>query len=178
MKPLHTLTLTLAGLSFVCAGCAEGTSTTSPETAPPPATVGDHAHDHDHPSEGPHHGELIELGGEEYHAELVHDEDSGSLTIYVLDGTATQTVPVESQEIVINATIDGQPQQFKLAAAPDEGDPEGTSSRFVSTSAELAAHLDEEGSSPQLVLTIKGKSYRGKITHSHDHDHDHGHAHE
>ncbi|MCE2751496.1 MAG: hypothetical protein LW720_06355 [Pirellula sp.] len=44
---------------------------------PPPATVEIHAH----PSEGPHHGSLVELGKEEFHAELVHD--SKSVTIYI-----------------------------------------------------------------------------------------------
>ncbi len=50
--------------------------------APPPATVDVHSH----PTEGPHHGTLIELGKEEYHAELVHDDKM--VTIYILDSAA------------------------------------------------------------------------------------------
>jgi hypothetical protein len=178
MKAALITAIVLTGLSFICSGCAESISPDAPENSPPPTSGshGDHGHGHDHPSEGPHHGELIELGGEEYHAELLHDAKAGTVTIYVLDGAAAQTVPIESQEITINATIEGRPQQFKLPARPQEGDPDGMSSRFVAESAELAAHLDEDGTAPQLVLTIKGKSYRGKITHSHDHEY--GHAHE
>jgi hypothetical protein len=172
MKLSPILHAYLTGIALVCSGCADTPSTSGRQTLPPSASSDAHNdddHGHDHPGEGPHHGQLIELGGEEYHAEMLHDDQAGTITIYVLDRAAKQTVPIKAREITINMTIDGQPRQFKLAAAPDEGDPEGTSSRFVLESAELAAHLDEDGSAPQLVLTIKGKSYRGKITHSHDH---------
>ncbi|WP_339744139.1 hypothetical protein [uncultured Rubinisphaera sp.] len=132
--------------------------------------------DHAHPSEGPHHGSLIELGNEEYHAELVHDDEAGTVTIYVLNAAATEAVPIEATEVTINAKHDGTPEQFKLAATPDANDPEGKSSKFVSSDAELAAHLDEEGAEPTLVLMINGKSFRGTVAHDHD-DHDHDHAH-
>lgn len=154
-------------------GCAGETSTTGPETAGPPNTVD--AHDdhagHHHPSEGPHHGGLIELGNEEYHAELVHDDDAGTVTIYVLNGAATEQVPIDATEVTINAKHDGKPEQFALTASPDSGDPQGKSSRFVSNDKELAHHLDEEESQPRLVLMINGKSYRGTIAHDHDHEH-------
>jgi len=159
-------------------GCGGEASTSGPETGSPPATLDDHA-GHDHPSEGPHHGALIELGNEEYHAELVHDEDAGTVTIYILDGAAKTQLPIDATEVTINAKHDGKPEQFKLPASPDARDPQGKSSRFVSNDAELAHHLDEEGAEPRLVLSINGKSYRGTITHDHDHEgHDHkGHDH-
>jgi len=127
---------------------------------------------HAHPTEGPHHGDLVELGNEEYHAEILHDADAGTITIYVLDGAATEQVPIDATEVMINATHDGKPEQFKLAASPDTNDPQGKSSRFVSNDEELAHHLDEEDAEPRLVLTINGKSYRGVITHDHEgHEH-------
>ncbi|EMI22228.1 putative secreted protein [Rhodopirellula maiorica SM1] len=165
----------LASATFGLVGCKdEGTNAgTGVESSPPPATVDDHA-GHAHPTEGPHHGGLIELGNEEYHAELIHDDDTGSVTIYVLNAAATEQVPIESTEVTINVKHDGKPEQFKLAASPDANDPQGKSSRFVSTDAELGEHLDEEGADPKLVLTINGKSYRGTIAHDHDHEgHDH-----
>ena len=51
--------------------------------AAPPAAH-EHDHGHAHPSEGPHHGALIELGKEDYHAEIVHDEKTDTVTIYIL----------------------------------------------------------------------------------------------
>ncbi|MDX1925289.1 MAG: hypothetical protein SFV81_02150 [Pirellulaceae bacterium] len=135
---------------------------------PPPATVDIHSH----PSEGPHHGTLIELGKEEFHAELVHDDKS--VSIYILDDAAKTAVPIEANELVINLLHDGKPEQFKLIAKPDTGDPPGRSSRFVSEDPELAGHINDESSKPKLNISINGKSYRGIIEHDHTgHDHKH-----
>ncbi|TWT34853.1 hypothetical protein [Blastopirellula retiformator] len=161
------LTLSLASL-----GCTSGSA---------PASEGDshaeHDHDeHEHPGEGPHGGSLIELGNEECHAELVHDEKAKSVTIYILDSAAKAATPIETPELTINLKHDGMGEQFKLAAAPESSDPEGKSSRFVSTEAELAEDLDHEGADAQLVVTIAGKQYRGAVEHDHDHEgHDHDH---
>ena len=131
------------------------------------------AGEHSHPTEGPHHGSLIELGDEEYHGELVHDDKAGTVTIYLLDSSAREAVAVELSEVHINASHDGQSEQFALAARPMPEDPEGKSSRFVSEDSELAEHLDEEGADARLVLKISGKSYNAAISHDHDHGHDH-----
>ena len=177
MKSLiNHLTLALAVMIvMIVAGCSNDSST-GPETGSPPNTMDshdDHA-GHARPTEGPHHGDLIELGNEEYHAEILHDEDAGTVTIYVLDGAATKQIPIDATEVTINAKHDGKPEQFTLAASPDANDPQGKSSRFVSNDEELAHHLDEEGAEPRLVLSINGKSYRGTISHDHDHEgHDH-----
>ncbi len=69
---------------------------------PPPATVDAH----DHSSEGPHHGTLVELGKEEYHAEVVHAGDV--VTVYILDARAEKAVPIEATEVTINVLHDGK----------------------------------------------------------------------
>ena len=159
--------------AIVFSGCEPAATTDSDETITtgPPSTVDDH--DHAHPSEGPHHGSLIELGAEEYHAEFVHDEEAGTVTVYILDGAAESAVPIEAKEITINLKHDGEGEQFQLAGTADEGDPEGKVSKFVSIDTQLGKHLDEEGAEATLVLTINGKSYRGEIAHDHDHEHAH-----
>ena len=165
----------LAVLALGIAGCTSDSGTDQTETMPPPTAGGPDHGAHAHPSEGPHHGDLVELGNEEYHAEVVHDAAVGTVTIYVLDGAAIEQVPIEATEITINAVHDRMPEQFLLTASPDVGDPDGMSSRFVSTDNKLAGHLDKEGANPRLVLKINGKSYRGLIAHDHDHgDHAHG----
>lgn len=135
---------------------------------------------HAHPSEGPHGGALVELGAEEYHAELVHDDQA--VTFYILDGKAESLVAIDASEVAVNLQHDGQGKQFKLAAKPQSQDAEGKSSRFVSADAGLAQELDHEHGDAQLVATIAGKQYRGKIEHHHGHGaHDHegeGHDHE
>lgn len=132
----------------------------------PPATVDSH----DHPSEGPHHGGLIELGNEEYHAELVHDDATGTVTVYLLDSSAKTAVATDATELLVNLSHGGNAEQFKLVANPEAGDPVGKSSRFISNDAELAEDLDHEEAEAQLVVTIGGKQFRGKIAHDHDHD--------
>jgi hypothetical protein len=142
-------------------------------SSPPPTIVDNHVH----PTEGPHHGSLIELGNEEFHAELVHDETS--VTIYILDSAAKIAVPVDAQEVAINLVHDGKPEQFKLAAQPDSGDPAGKSSRFVAENKELVEELEHDHGNSKLTVLINGKSYRGDIQHNHHHSgHDHaGHDH-
>ena len=152
-------------------GCSQGEQGSQPVSAPPPATVDVH----DHPTEGPHHGGLIELGNEEYHAELVHDEAAGTVTIYLLDSSAKNAVPIEAETLLVNLTHDGQAEQFSLAAHPQISDPSGKASRFNSTDSELAEELDHEGVEAQLVVSILGKQYRGEIHHEHGHE---GHEHE
>jgi hypothetical protein len=156
-------------------GCNSGTEESTADGLPetPPATV-DTGDGHDHPSEGPHGGELIELGNEEYHAELIHPEGHDEnaeevVTIYILDGSAKETVPIEAAEVTINISHDGTPEQFKLAASPDEGDTDGLSSRFVSSEQDLVEHLHEEEIEFRLVVDIKGKSYNGQFHHHHHH---------
>jgi len=176
---LNTLTpLSLLAAAILCLpGCQDAATTADSEPVSdlPPSTMDDHDA-HAHPSEGPHHGDLVELGNEEYHGEVVHNEDTGDLSIYILDGAATSQVSIDATELVINVKHDGKPKQFTLTAKPDDGDEPGKSSRFVSADKELAEHLDAENSSPQMVVKINGKSYRGEIHHDHDHEgHDHAH---
>ena len=172
--------LAVSSLVLVLNGCGDKTnaskgpttgSTITMDNAPPP-TVDVHAH----PSEGPHHGTLVELGNEEFHAEIVHDKSS--VTCYILDASAKRAVPIDAKEIAINVLHGGKPEQFKLAAAPDASDSDGKSSRFILADEELASHINEETAAPKLSVTINGVPYRGEIKHDHDHaGHDHGHAH-
>lgn len=134
-------------------------------------------HAHSHAEHGPNGGELIEIGEEEYHAELVHD--ATSVTIYLLDASAKSAVPIEATELTINLLHEGKPEQFKLAAQAQSSDPSGKFSKFASTDAELASHVDDPAAAAKLSLTIAGKPYRADLAHSHDHaGHDHdGHDH-
>lgn len=135
--------------------------------APPPPTVDVHAH----PSEGPHHGTLVELGNEEFHAEIVHTSDT--VTVYILDHSATKSVPIDAQDVTINVVHDNQPEQFKLAAAPEATDEPGKSSRFELRDAELVEHMDAPAATPKLIVSINGTPYRGEVHHDHE-----GHGHE
>lgn len=154
---------------MLAVGCSQ-----KPGGPPPAAQNGAGRDEHAHPVEGLHGGELIELGKEEYHAELVHDEKAGTITVYILDAPAKAAVPIDAAEVTINLKHQGQAKQHKLVALPDANDPQGKSSRFVSTDPELGEDLEHEGAEPQLVVAINGKQYRGKIEHAHENgDHKH-----
>jgi hypothetical protein len=164
--------------ALVLSGCGSGNQQAGGTISTPPPSTGDehgHDHDHGHASEGPHHGDLVELGNEEYHAEIVHG-DGGSITIYILDGSAKNAVPIESTEVVLNVSRDGKPEQYRLPASPEASDGQGKSSKFTLVNADLAAHLDEEKTLAKLVVNVSGKQFTGNVEHHHDHDHK-GHDH-
>ena len=144
--------------------CGCGSSDPTVTKATPHVEHGEHVH----PSEGPHGGSIIELGNEAYHAELVHDDTAKTVTIYLLDSAAKVSSPIDAVEVIINLNHDEQSEQFKVAASADANDPAGKSSRFLSTSADLAEDLDHEDAEAHLVVTIDGKQYRGEIHHDHE----------
>lgn len=170
---MHTTTTAalFLGCPILCvalstvAGCSDVDGPAPPTVStPPPATLDPH----DHPTEGPHGGGLIELGNEEYHAELVHDEATGRVTIYLLDSAAKSAAMTEAAELKVNLSHEGQAEQFVLFSNPQAGDALGTASRFDSTDPELAEELDHEGVKAQLVVMVGGKQFRGEIHHEHD----------
>jgi hypothetical protein len=148
-----------------------GCNGAGPAAGPPgeSAEHADHDHAHAHPDEGPHHGHLIELGEEEYHAELTHDEASKTVTVYLLGKDAKQPVAIGDPEIALNLAVDGQPLQATLTAQPQEGDAEGQASRFSLTDEKVLEALESPKATGRLTVTIEGKTYSGTIEH-----HDHG----
>lgn len=129
-------------------------------------------HAHAHPTEGPHHGTLIELGKEDYHAELVHDDAANTVTIYILDGAAKDAVPIDAKQLTLNLLVGGKPQQFQLAASPQPADPEGRCSAFGCTSEPMCKALDAKGTTGRVNVEVSGKRFVGKLGgHTHHHPH-------
>lgn len=160
--------LTIA-LAFCFSGCKPEPSVSHNEHS-------EHSEEaHAHPTEGPRGGSLIELGEEQYHAELVHDDEAKTVSIYLLDAAGKGAVAIADPTIRLNVTHEGEAMQFELPASRQETDPEGKSSLFTSSDASLAEHLDHADDSAQLVVTIEGTQFRGSLAaHSHDHEgHDH-----
>lgn len=182
--PRATLTA-LLGLTLATLGCGGAAPQSGALTTPPPPTVSseaghdDHGHSHDehgHPTEGPHHGVLVELGKEEYHGEITHDDKEGIVTVYLLDGSAKKAASTAAKEVTINVKHGDKPEQFKLPAAPQADDAQGTSSRFELRDKELVEHLDEKGATATLQVTIGEAAFSGKIPQG-GHD-GHGHTHD
>lgn len=168
----------LAGLGLVLtSGCERAPVAEKPVPAASGSAKSAERHEHDHPSTGPHQGQLIELGKEDYHAELVHDDKTGTVTVYLLDNHAQGAVAVDAPEVTINVKHEGNAEQFKLVAAPLETDAKPKASRFTSTDKELAKDLDSTGVEARLVVEIDGKSYTGEVHHEHHADGEKSHEH-
>jgi len=175
-------------------GCGSGSPETPGEkiggTPPPLASEADHdnheGHDHGdeeghaHPTEGPHGGHLIELGNEEYHAELLHDEKTHAVTIHLLDGAVEEPVAAPLEEITLQLFQDGKFVKFALEAVQGQGAAAGSASQFEIVDAALCDALcHEDQLRGRLQVTIDGKPYTGTIEHTSHGDHDHaGHDHE
>lgn len=85
-----------------------------------------HADVHDHPVEhahvaGPHGGHLVVLGEEEYHAELIHDEATHMVGVYLLGPAAEQPVATDAKEITLQLFRDGDFVDYTLSASQEEG---------------------------------------------------------
>jgi hypothetical protein len=130
--------------------------------------VKDQPHEHEH---GPHGGHLVELGEEEYHAEVVFDPKSSKITVYVLDSTAKRPSPIDAKEIKLDLTIAGQPKPFAARAITSPKDPANLtiSSQFeVADNPDIKANIkDEEDLKGTVTATVNGKTYTGKISHEH-----------
>ena len=138
----------------------------------------DHEHaDHEHAELGPHGGQLIELGDDEYHAELLHDEQTHTVTIYVLDGKAAETVPISAPEVAIQLNVNGEPQRFALAAVHLDQEKPAQAVCFEAADEELSHALDEQGAKGTLTIDINGREFTGPIVHRHSHEHEHEHSH-
>ena len=157
--PANILTL----LSILaCFGCKPSSVETGEE---PHQHVGHDYHDHE---AGPHGGHLIELGAEEYHAEWLHDDETNTVTVYILDADAQNEFPIDASEILINVKVNDQPTQYKLTAFPTE---QGKSSQFQLVDGSLiVALIVGEGVSARLQVDINGTPFSATIEqHAHHH---------
>lgn len=157
--------------SFVV-GCFLLTASVSGQqkAVPPTVPTGDHA-EHDHAAHGPHDGELLEVGKEEFHVELIVDEAKKQMVVYLLDKEVKTYVAIDSPFVAVNLLVNGKPAQVKLKPMPQETDQKGFSSCFGIASPELIDALHAPKADAKLALKIGKKAYSVPIIHEHDHDH-------
>jgi len=153
----NSLGLVLAGLALISfAGCPQAANHGGKAVKSGDAHDHDHEHGHAHVHSGPHKGQLMEIGDEEYHAEWTHDE-SGKVTFYILDGDAKKEVPIAAEEIAIDVKVGDNPsKEYKLVAvSPQEGKAaafeivdkqfEGLFDQLKSTAVVLTLHVNING---------------------------------
>lgn len=171
----HALSL-LTVATFI-SGCADPRSSDEAPlniSGPPPAMVDGHDHAGEH--QGPHDGHVIELGrNHEYHAEMVENDDAGTMTVYILDKDLKE-LAIDQASITMNLLVDGQAKSFELTA---DGANAGMASRFDATDEGLFEALHVHEATGKLRVTINDTPYSGDVEHHHhgDDEDDHGHDH-
>lgn len=160
------LALAVAAL-FLLAGCGSDSSQTpadQPHQEPSPTAQEPGGA---HPSEGPHGGHLIVLGNEAYHAELLHDEQTHTVTVHLLDATGKQPVSAPQTEITVQLFQGREFVSYPLKAVPRPGDAGGTASEFHVVDEALCDALSHEDEvQGRLQVTVEGKSFTGNIEHT------------
>ena len=165
-----TLTALLSiGLISCGVGCPSSSSdfkkTSELKKAPP-------VHEHEHGAKGPHGGSVVELGAEEFHAEVLVDHDSHAVRVHMLGKDAKTAEAVGATDLTI--TPGGKPA-LTLKATPLKTDGDGKASVFELIDDDVVhALLDAKFIHGQLRITIVGKPYSGEVDYHLDgapHDH-------
>ena len=152
---------------------AQGTPSCCPASA-----LGDHDdHGHQHAAEGPHGGDLIELGDGQYRAELLHDETAHEVIIHLLDAEAKEPAASDQTQITLQIFEKGQFVDYVIESVPGDAGEAGAS-QFTTVNEKLSDVLLGSGQvRGRLKVSIKGKPITGIIEHhnhaAHDDDDDH-----
>ena len=127
-----------------------------------------------HPEHGPNGGHIVELGEEEFHAEVAVDIDR-KLIVWLLDESMKAAKPVENGTVQIMTKVDAKDVTLVLVAAPLEGEKDGKCSRFELGADQVPGGvMDIEGLTGDLSLKFGDKTLKNSLTGGHAHE---GHAH-
>ena len=180
MKRTWTLsTVAATAVSALLVGCGPSAEPHPAPTAEPAGSA-DHGHSHDgeeaHSHDeggghshgaGPHDGTLADWGGGKYHVEFTVDHDKKESVVYVVGGDEKTPSPIKATELLLS--INEPSFQVTLKADPQEGDPEGSSSRFVGQHESLGIVQEFAGT---ISGEVEGTPYAGDFKeepHGHEH---------
>lgn len=153
MKRFFVLSVCVGALSLG-AGC-------SPSTEPAPAANhaaggGVGAEEGHHHAPGPHGGTVTDWGGGKYHVEFAVDHDKKEATVYILGSDEKSPLPIKAD--AVHLTINDPTTQLILTPQPLEGEPAGTSSRFVGTHDTIGIVKEFAGT---ITAEVDGTPYSG-----------------
>lgn len=165
-----------AVFALILTGCTDGSSDFTEVSHDEPEVGHDDHSGHGHGAHGPNGGDIVEVGNEEFHAEVVVDEDEHRINVFILGSDAKTAKPIAASEISISFKHGDEVEEFKLAASALDGEAEGQASKFTIADEELFEELHEHSEGATLKFTSGGEELSGTVTHSHDHGHSHGHG--
>jgi|GEM_PF-374971 len=146
-------------LALIAGGCTEpgGDFKTVKQIKNEKQAAGHDDYDHEHGAAGPHGGAIVELGDEEYHAEVVVDAKTNTLTVYLFGKDAKTPSPIAATEIIV-VTEDNEKHALKAVAV------EGKAAEFsLQDEAKVGAITKAGYLHGSLQLEVDGKPYRGDI---------------
>jgi hypothetical protein len=128
------------------------------------AACGDKAKDNEHAESAekehehvaPHGGELLELGDEQGHVELKHDDEAGKITMYIYGSSTDKPISVEKPSVTVQQK-DGNAVELTLVAQDAKAD--GTAHTWMGEHAALKA----EPLDGRVRLKIAGKQYQSPL---------------
>ena len=105
-------------------------------------------------------------------------EESGKITVWILDGKAKANVPIKADNVLIEVTTAGKTDAFELPAVDRTSGENAGAFKFEVTSKELLGKLETVGDSvsAKVRVDVNGKPYEGKFEKHEEHDHA-GHKH-
>lgn len=134
MNVAQTSKLLRICLVVLLTGCSAGTTDSKPGAQETTQSGNEHEHQHQshreghtHYGAGPHGGTILELGGDDFHAELTINHDDHAIRIFLLKSDAKTPLPTKATEVILS--IDGGVRK-QLPARPLESETGGESSRF------------------------------------------------
>lgn len=145
----HLLVAFFIVIALLVVGCDSKTTPNTSNTG----KKEEHAHEH-----GPHGGEVLEVGEEIAHIELVHDEKAGKMTLYIL-GKDGKTAEAIEEAPMLNVKHKDTQKQIKTTAVNAT---QNKSSQFEATDEILKEEV--EG---RIAVTIKGTKYNVDLEHHH-----------
>ena len=154
---LHSSLLLALTLALGCGDQPAPTPNSTPAAASPPAKH-EHGHNHAGHGTGPHEGVVADWGGGKFHVEFTVDHDKQEATVYVLGDDEKTASPIKANTILLS--INAPQFQVELAAAPLEGEAEGSASRFVGKHESLGKVQEFAGS---ISGEVEGTPYVGEI---------------
>lgn len=168
---LHTSLLLTLTLALGCGEAEKPAPTKTPTASSTPAKDDHgHAHGHDGHGAGPHDGTLADWGGGKFHVEFTVDHDKQEATVYILGDDEKTATPIKASTILLN--INAPKFQVELAAAPLDGEAEGTASRFVGKHESLGKVQEFAGS---ISGEVDGTPYVGEFKEEAHGEHGHEH---
>ena len=109
--------------------------------------------------------------------EWLHDDESGKLTVFILDGAAKEMAPIAAEHVTIEKKIGDKVDRYQLPAVDrTESTPKVAKFEIVDKPLIEALKTAGQGVEAKLTVDIDGKAFTGQFEH-HDHADGHGHKH-